>query len=110
MAVAVNAYYGIQVVLADTNTHNLLAIIQAADSSLSGVLQGCQTLKIQASILNGNNAVYIGDSNISTARFGYELLPHDQVPYSLIAYNCPLSAIWVLAAGATCYLNVEITF
>jgi len=110
MAVVVNAYYGIQVAIADTNPHNLLALLQAVDSSLNGVLQGCQTLKIQASVLNGSNAVYIGDSHISTSRFGYELLTHDQVPYSLIAYNCPLSAIWVLASAATVYLNVEITF
>jgi hypothetical protein len=110
MATVVGAYYGIQVTLADTAVHNLLTLLQAVDSSLNGVLQNCQTLKIQADDSNGANTVYVGDSNVSTSRFGYRILTHDQVPYSLISYQVPLAAIWVLASAATCKLNVEITF
>ena len=105
-----SAYYGIRVTLADTNAHNLLALLIAVDPSLGAVLQNCQTLRIQADNANGASTVYIGDLNLSLTRYGYQLMVHDQVPYALLSYTVPLAAIYVMASAATAYLNVEVTF
>lgn len=105
------AYVGVSVTLSDTNAHNLLTLMTAIVTSLGGVLQNCATLAIQADNSNGANIVYIGDSSVSTTRYAYQLLVHDQYRYSgNPAQSVPLSAIWVLASAATCQLNVEVTF
>ena len=108
MATALNAYYGISVTIADTNPHNLLALLVAVDSSLAGIIQNVSQLSLQAGNGNGANLVYVGDANVSPTRKAYELLVHDQYQSRKEAMNVPIGAIWLLASAATVVVNVEI--
>lgn len=103
-------FYGITVTLADTAVHNLYDLLVAIDDSLAALQQNVGALSIQADDSNGSNGVLIGDSLISASpRCAYRLLVHDQNPYqSPQNMQIPLKAIYVLAEGATCKLNVQI--
>jgi hypothetical protein len=87
MATALSAYYGLSLTIADTNPHNLLALLVAVDPSLAGITQNVGQLSLQASNSNGASSVYVGDANISPTRHAYELLVHDQNPYRKEAMN-----------------------
>ncbi len=106
---AVNAYYGVSITLADTNAHNLYDLLVAIEPELAGLVQNVQSLRIQADDSNSSNAVYIGDAAVASTRMSYNLLVHDQNVYtSPVAIQIPLKAMYVRAAGATCILHVEI--
>jgi hypothetical protein len=108
MAVALNAYYGITVSLADTNAHNLYDLLVAIDASLAGLYQNVGRLSLQADASNGANTVYVGDASVASTRKAFELLVHDQVPMSKEAMNVPVKGIYLRASGATCKVNVEL--
>ncbi len=106
------ALYGVTLTLADANAHNLYDLLSAIEVDLLSIYQNCSYLRIQADLANAANAVYIGDLNVSATRMSYALLAHDQVPYESPAsmVNVPLKDIWVMAAAATCLINVEVIF
>ena len=105
---ALQAYYGIQVTLSDTNAHQLLALLTAVDSSLSAILQNVGQLGLQGDSQNASNFIYVGDSNVSSTRYGLKLAANTLRDYQKEAMSIPLSAIYVMASAATVYLNVEI--
>lgn len=108
---AVPGYVAVSVTLSDTNSHNLLALMIGIVPAMAGVLQNCGALSLQADVSNGSNSVYVGDSAISTTRYGYALLAHDQVPYhSPLNNNVPLNQIYLLASTSPCQVNVECYF
>ena len=111
------SYYGISLVLTDGTAHNLLTLLKAVDTSLSGVLFGCQSLQIQSDDSNGANPVYIGDSHLDYAlpRYSMKLLVHEVSLYHWpVSYQVPLAAIYIQCPAATAQapmqINVEISF
>ena len=109
MAMALNAFYGIQVTLTDTTAHNLLALLIAIDPTLSGILQNVATLQVQADPANGGANIMIGDSSISTTRYGVKLVAGSAQYIYRDGMAVPLGATYVLASVATpLYLNVMI--
>lgn len=104
-------YVAVSITLADTNAHQLLTLITAIVPAMSTTTQNCSALAIQADTINGANAVYIGDASVSTTRYGYALLAHDQYVYhSPVNTNVPLSQIYVLGQAASVQINVEVWF
>jgi len=112
--VALNAFYGIQVTLSDTNPHQLLPLLIAVDSTLSptttggGILQNVATLQIQADQNNAGNYVMVGDSNLSLTRYGLKMSAGQAQYLYREGMAIPLSAVYVQASAATCYVNVMI--
>lgn len=103
-------YVGLCITVGTTPV-NLLAAAVLIDIALSTVVQNCSALSIQADLVNGSNQIYVGDVNISTTRYGYALLAHDQVPYhSPINTNVPVNQIWLLGAAASLQVNIEMWF
>ena len=108
MATPEKAYYGIQITLADTNAHSLLALLTAVDSTLSNILQNVGELSLQGDSQNSSNFIYVGDSAVSTTRYGLKLAVNGIRTYSKEARSIPIGAMYVLASAGTVYLNVEI--
>jgi hypothetical protein len=108
MATPEKAYYGIQITLADTNVHSLLALLTAIDGSLSNILQNVGEMSLQGDSQNSTNFIYVGDSSVSASRYGLKLAVNTIRTYSKEARSIPLGAMYVLASAATVYLNVEI--
>ena len=103
-------YVAVSITLSDTTAHNLLAQIVAIVPAMAGAIN-CSALSLQADLVNGANAIYVGDASVSTSRYGYALLGHDQVPYhSPINMNVPLNQIWLLAQASAVQVNVEVWF
>jgi hypothetical protein len=109
LAAALNAYYGITITLSDTNTHNLLTLLQAVDSTLAGIQQNVGHLGLQADSANSTNAIYIGDANVASSRYGLALVGTSAPqPYTKEAANVPVGSIYVRASQSNLVLHVEI--
>lgn len=97
------AYTAVQVTVPNGSAANLWALCQAVDSTFPGE---CQVLSLQAA---GDNVatILVGDSNISTSRYGYSLANGDSRSYSGDQNNVHVGLLYVWGTGASLELNVE---
>jgi hypothetical protein len=78
MATAVKARSGIQVTLALANTpYQLSALLAAIDAATSTKFRRMQ---LQSDPANAGSKIYVGDSALSTSRYGYTLQAGDFGP------------------------------
>jgi hypothetical protein len=103
---AVASRSGIQVTLAAAGTkYQLSALLAAIDANAATKFR---RLQLQSDPTNGAARVLVGDSNISTTRYGYKLLAGDFGPvYQDVVPSFPTQDMWLQADTNTTLVNVE---
>jgi hypothetical protein len=105
-----HSYFGIQVTVAGT-AKNLLTLLLAVDTL---VPSSVRELSIQIDGgSSGAGPLLIGDANITTSRYGVELVksttnpPFKQYGSGSDLQSVPLANIYVLSGAGTVTINVE---
>ena len=97
---------GVQVTLTTGGVaYQLSALLAAIDTNISTKFR---RLQLQSDPSNGGTIVSVGDSSISTTRYGYKLQAGDFGPaYQDGVPSFPTQDMWLMASASGALVNVE---